>query len=221
MCQDLEARKEQHRAAVVSATSLQQELTAYEELLERVEVFKYLGRLIAFDDNDAQAMQSNLMKARKCWSRISRVLRAEHASPRVCGLFYKATVQAVLLFGSEMWNLTPSALKCLEGFHIRAARRMSGMMPVKDASTSVWNHPASADVLEAAGLYTVKEYIEVRRQTIAAFIVNRPIFNLCRGGRRRGSSNRQFWWEQPFDLEEARASAPAAAAVVSDDEEEE
>ena len=56
MCQDLEARKEQHRAAVVSATALQQELTAYEALLERVEVFKYLSQLIAFDDNDVQAM---------------------------------------------------------------------------------------------------------------------------------------------------------------------
>ena len=28
---------------------------------------------------------------------------------------------------------------------------------------------------------------------------------------------RQFWWEQTFDLEEARASAAAKAIVVSDD----
>ena len=39
--------------------------------------------------------------------------------------------------------------------------------------------------------------------------------------RKRGSSPRQFWWEQTFDLEEARASAIAEAIVVSDDEEEE
>ena len=60
------------------------------------------------------------------------------------------------------------------------------MMPVKDASTSVWTYPASADVLEVAGLYTIAEYIDVRRQTIAAFIVNRPIFDLCRGGEEEG-----------------------------------
>ena len=99
---------------------------------------------------------------------------------------------------------------------------MTGMMPKKDAGTGNWNYPASTAVLEKAGLYTINEYIQVRRQTIASFIVNRPIFDLCReGGRRRGSSNRQFWWMQSFDLEEARASAPAGGIVVSDDEEEE
>ena len=122
------------------------------------------------------------MKARKCWSRISRVLCAENVSRRVCGMFYKAIIQAVFLFGSELWNLTPSALKCLEGFHIRAARQMTGMMPKKNTSTGAWVYPASAAILEKAILYTIEKYIQVRRKTIAAFIVNRPIFNLCREG---------------------------------------
>jgi hypothetical protein len=34
----------------------------------RVEVFKFLGRLILFDDADNQAMGSNLRKAQGCWS---------------------------------------------------------------------------------------------------------------------------------------------------------
>ncbi len=33
-------------------------------------------------------------------------------------MFYKATVQAVLLFGAETWNLTETALKQLKGFPI-------------------------------------------------------------------------------------------------------
>ena len=53
----------QHRAAVNSARSLDHEFSAYGETLERVEVFKYLGRLLAFDDNDVQAVRSNLKKA--------------------------------------------------------------------------------------------------------------------------------------------------------------
>ena len=85
-------------------------------------------------------------------------------------------------------------MKCLEGIHIRAAHRIMGMMPEKDPSTGTWIFPASTDVLKAAGLHTVSHYIQVRWQTIAAFIVvDRPIFDLCRrGGRRRGSSNHQF-----------------------------
>jgi hypothetical protein len=92
--------------------------------LERVEVFKYLGWLLAYNDNNTQAMGANLAKARKSWGQVSCVFRAENALPKVCGMFYKATVQAVLIFGSESWKLSPSSLKILEGFHIRAACHM-------------------------------------------------------------------------------------------------
>jgi exonuclease III len=209
-CWDGWAKRLQHEAAEHSAQALDAVFTAYGEELERVEVFKYLGRLLAYDDNDAQALRGNLKKARKCWARLSRVLKAENASPRVCGMFYKATVQAVLLFGSETWNLPPSALKCLEGFHLRAARRMTGMMPCEKPDGS-WTYPASEEVLEKAGLYTIAHYMEVRRNTILNFIVNRPIHTLCQDAvRKRGTGNRQYWWEQPMDLEAARASAVVA-----------
>ena len=46
LCRDLEARKLQHRAAGASIEALQQELTAYGEEFARVEIFKYLRRLI-------------------------------------------------------------------------------------------------------------------------------------------------------------------------------
>ena len=151
------------------------EFTAYGDELERVEVFKYLGRLISFDDTDVQAVASNLMKARKSWARVSKVLRAENAAPRVCGLFFKATVQAILLYGSETWNLTPTALRTLEGFHIRAARRMAGLMPTKGANNQ-WTYPGSETVLEKAGLHTIEHFIDVRRQTIASVLVTNFFF---------------------------------------------
>ncbi len=144
---------------------------AYREELERVEVFKYLGRLIAYDDANKQAMRLNLRKARGCWARISHVLRAENTTARTCRMFYKATVQAVLLYGSETWNLSPTSVKRLEGFHIRAAWQMSSLQPEKKPNGS-WAYPRSKDVLDAAGLHTIAYYMDVRRQTVANFIVN-------------------------------------------------
>ena len=44
--------------------------------------------------------------------------------PRVASKFYKAVVQAILLYPSETWVLSKTALASLEGFHIRAAYRM-------------------------------------------------------------------------------------------------
>jgi hypothetical protein len=108
LCSEGWERKKQHEAAEAARVALNRTFTAYEEDLERVEVFKYLGRLLTYDYNDSQATRSNLKKARKSWARISHVLRAENASPEVSGVFYKATVQAMLLFGSETWKLSPA-----------------------------------------------------------------------------------------------------------------
>ncbi len=111
LCQRGWERQCQHAAAEHSQRALDHVFTCNGDKLDRVEVFKYLGWLIAHNDVDTQAMRSNLRKARGCWARISCVLRAENASPRTSGMFYKATVQAVLLYGSEMWSLPPSSVK--------------------------------------------------------------------------------------------------------------
>ena len=114
-------------------------------------------------------------------------------------MFYWATVQSILLYGSETWTVAPADLAMMEGFHVQADRRMAGMLPRKTGGT--WKYPKSRGVLEAVGLRPVKHYIAVRRNTIARWIIHRPIFDLCRGAeRRRGSAPRQFWWEQCLDL---------------------
>ena len=52
----------------------------------------------------------------------------------------------------------------------------------------------------------VSAYIEIRRQTILNCIVNRPIFQLRKDTfRLYSTSNHQYWWEQPMNLEMARA----------------
>ena len=104
------------------------------------------------------------------------------------GTFYLATGQAVLLFGSEGWNITPSALAPLEGFHLQSARRMAGMPPT-ESQNGKWDYPKSAKVLESVGLRTIAEYIRKRRSTAMQFIVDRPIHALCLDAeRQRGTA---------------------------------
>ena len=105
----------------------------------------------------------------------------------------------------------PASMKSLEGFHVRAARRMTGMMPTK-APGGASEYPNSEAVLEKAGLYPISKYIGVRRRTILKFVKKRPIYELCREvGWQRGSGNQQFWWEQSMDLE---GTSPATATVA-------
>ncbi len=94
-----------------------------------MEVFKYLVGMLAYNNNDTQAMRANLKKVRRCLVQILGVLNAENVSPQTSDVFYKATDMAVLLFGSETWNLAPLSLRRLQGFHIWAAWRMAGTGP--------------------------------------------------------------------------------------------
>ena len=56
-----------------------------------------------------------------------------------------------------------------------------------------WMFPLSDEVLEEVGMRTIAVYIVVRRQTIAAFIINQPIFSFCEAGERRhGTPPRQY-----------------------------
>ena len=87
--------------------------------LKAVPRFKYLGRWITQDDDDAMAVRAQLIKARKVWAGIGKILSWEQVSPRTSGKFYMAIVQSVLLYGSESWCIVPALLARLEGFHIR------------------------------------------------------------------------------------------------------
>jgi hypothetical protein len=161
LCKDGVERKAQHAAAEHANLYFQNKFTTYGEGLERVEVFKYLRLLLAYNNNNSQAVCGNLKKAQGIWMRISATLRTENASPCVCGVFYKATVQSILLFGSKTWNLSLMSLKVLEGFHIMATWHMAGKRPMK-LCDSTWRYPNSTDVLKNVGLKTIAHYIAIR-----------------------------------------------------------
>jgi len=53
---------------------------------------------------------------------------------------------------------------------------------------------------------TVNHYIGVRRNTIMQYVVNCPIYQACRAGvQGRGLAPRQWWWEQPMNLNKDNA----------------
>ncbi len=94
-------RKLQRESAITLALALRCQFTVHGDVLERLKVFKYLGRLLAQDNNNAQAVQQQLRKARGIWARVGQVLRGENVGPQITAKFYKAVVQAVLLYSSE------------------------------------------------------------------------------------------------------------------------
>jgi hypothetical protein len=195
-------QKLQRESVVPSALALRRQFLVHRDVLECVEVIKYLGRLLAQDDNNAQAIQQQLRKARGVWARVGQVLRRENTAPRIAAKFYKPVVQAVLLYRSETWNLTNSALTRLEGFHVRVAYKMARKDQPNRGANGVWVYPKMADVLEEYGMATIAMYIQSHHPTIAMYVATRPIFMACMEGKSwQGSMPRQRWWEQPMCLD--------------------
>ena len=59
---------------------------------------------------------------------MTRILSREGAALWVSGFYFKAVAQAVLLFGSETWVVTPHMSKDLGGFQAQVARHMMGRL---------------------------------------------------------------------------------------------
>ena len=146
------------------------------------------------DDSDVMAVTQNIRKARMRWGQLCRLLTRRGASRRVMGHFYKATVQAVLLHGEETWTLTQPLLRLLKSFHHRCARYLARMYNVQLAD-GTWSAPPSALAREAAGLFTMEEYIQRRVNTFLPFIRSRAIYQSCVDSTAtQATSNHLCWW---------------------------
>jgi hypothetical protein len=194
--------KQQQEMAVASALGLRQQFLVQGNVLEQVEVFKYLGRLMSQDDDDIQAIRTQIRKACSTWARIGQVLWSKNVSPFVAARFYQAIIQAILLYGSKLWVISWTAMARLEGFHVRTAYRMAKKNKPKRGPNREWIYPRSEDVLKECEMKMMEEYILACRQTIAMCVATRPVLEECRQGKRkRGAIPRHWWWEQPMDLD--------------------
>jgi hypothetical protein len=198
----------QRDSTITPALALPQLFYVEGEVLKKVELFRYLGRILAQDDDDVRAVRSQIKKAWVIWARVGQVLQADNTPPKVSTKFYKAVVQSVLLYGSETWNLTTTALSRLEGFHIRAAYRMAKKHKPWKGPNHVWVYPATEDVLKECGMHPISHYIGVRRETIFCYMEDWQFTPCARrvskeGDRRRGSGggSRRCAWATKMQTE--------------------
>jgi hypothetical protein len=135
-----------------------------------------------------------LRKARATWDHVGQVLWAENVPPRIAVKLYKAVVQAVLLYGSKTWVLSKTALASLEGLHIRVAYPMAVRHKPRRGPGHGWIYPKLKDVLEECGMSTLTKYIIVCWQTIAVYVVIRPILTKCRQDKQKRGAVPHRWW---------------------------
>ena len=159
--------------------------------------FKYLGCVLHRTDEDWPAVRHNIVRARKFWGRLGKLLRREGADQIISASFYRAVVQAVLLFGAESWVLTETMLQKLEGVHVDFLRQVAGTSARK-LGVDTWKKEGEERVLQATGENPLRGYIERRQAAVAEWVDLQLLFEVCaeETGFDGGGRAREQWWHQ-------------------------
>ena len=141
-----------------------------------------------------------MRKAWKCWVQMTRILVRKGEEPRMSGMFFKSVVQAVLIFGSETWVLTPRMERALGHFQQRVAQRITGRHTRRRGgraeSTHPWRQLWSRRYLKISGSTSKRGKIRLRnilqRDQFWTFVIDwfgvRETGFLGGGGNRRDST---------------------------------
>ncbi len=130
------------------ALALRHQFDIESNVLECVEDFKNLVRMLSMHNNDGPVVRAQMGKAWSSWNRIVRVLNGENASPCVCSKFFKSILQSVLLYCRETWNIVPALLARLEGLQLRCAYEIKKANWPKRGPGGSWVYPRMEDVMK-------------------------------------------------------------------------
>ena len=158
--------------------STERSFQAYGKPLETVTSIKYLGRVMTSGYDKWTVVVGKYRKDRKSWAWMTRIMGWEGEDPRVSRFYFKAVVQAVLLFGSEKWVLTPRMEQALVSFQHRVAQWITR----RHANRWVhwgWEYPPLASDMEEAGFEEIGFYTKKRQNTVVKYTATQPIMDLC------------------------------------------
>ena len=158
VCRSGAERKRRRLAEIEVRESTEMAFEVYGEQVQTFPSFKYLGRILTEGVDDWPAVAGNLVKARKIWGRLQQILSREGATKRVSGNLFKAVVQQVLLFGEDMWVVSPRMERALSSFIHGEARRITGRQPQKGWDGK-WVYPSLVGAMNEAGFTYVRTSI--------------------------------------------------------------
>ena len=93
------------------------------------------------------------------------------------GRFYVSVVQAILLFKSLTWVVTPPINQILGGFHHRLARQILDKMHQRLAERTLY-YPPLGDAMMIAGLKEIGTYISRPQNMVVQYIATHLIMYL-------------------------------------------
>ena len=150
-------------------------MTLFNQPIEQVKSFPYLGRIIAEDNTDQKVVLHNLNKAKIKWHRCHQILCRDNASKTLMAYLYLTIVMTVLLYGSETWTISVSLIRQLESFHNRNIHLISrSFIKPENTSLDTWTYPEMTELKEKLRLCSILEYINERKMRLGATWMENP-----------------------------------------------
>ena len=169
-------------------------------------------------DDHCPAVFQNLAKEQAIWRRMTRVLSREGARLWVSGFFFKAVVYLVLLFGAEMWVVTPNMGQFLVGLQDQVERRLMGRLRRRRADGN-WEYTSAEASRDEVRFEPMETYIRQSQNTGVQYISTQSLLDLCEATKRKQEAQVGMrWWDQAgIDLLGTRETAAEAAEAADKD----
>ena len=92
----------------------------------KAEEFEYLGTTLTNQNSIQEKIKSRLKSGNACYHLVQNLLSSSLLSKNLKIKVYRTITLAVVLYGCEMWSLTPREERRLRVFQNRVLRRLIG-----------------------------------------------------------------------------------------------
>ena len=128
----------------------------YNNTIERVEEFKYLGTTLTNKNSIQEEIKSKLKLGNACYYSVQNLLSSRLLSKKLKIKIYRTIILPVVLYGCETWSLTLREECRLRVFENRVLSRVFG--PKRDEVTGEWRKLHNE---ELSDLYSLPNIVRV------------------------------------------------------------
>ena len=133
----------------------------YNNTIERVEEFKYLGTTLTNKNSIQEEIKSRLRLGNACYYSVQNILSSSLISKKLKIKIYRTIILPVVLYGCENWSLTPRDERRLRVFENRVLRRVFGSK--RDEITGEWRKLYNEEFSDLYSLPNIVRVVKSRR----------------------------------------------------------
>ena len=148
-------------------------LLVYGQRIPKVHQFRYLGRILADDDDDSPAIADRLKQASHTfWSLHRRFLSKKHVSTKTKLAVINSIIMAKVVYGADTWVVKDHDAEKLRAFQQKLLRHALGMHP--RMTPEGLRYPPRQTVLAAAHHPDIIDSISSSQLRLLGHMLRRP-----------------------------------------------